>query len=145
MESKTDIKIKIGDFCATIIDLKKKRADIEAKYIAEISYYDNTIEEYEDEIKRLMQENNITDSYDDSRELFASFEIKTSEKFNTNLFKKKEKNIYEECRESKPRFNQKLVKDKYPDIYKKYMDITETKVLKIEQKEMEDDYDDFLD
>lgn len=139
---KVEVTIKVGDHAATILDLRKQKAEIVRKYDKELKAIERDIAQYEQEIEKILTDNNLNEIYDDSRGLHAVYGINISKTFNSKKVQKMRPNIYKECSPSKPRFDQKILKEKYPEIYEEFTEITETKTLKIEQQFREDYFED---
>jgi len=124
-----DVKTKLSKSLEMLQQLGKDKNKLQEK----LSYLNTEIEGHIIIIKRLMEDNDLTEFYDDNIQMYAKFYIKTIERFNSKLLKDSNPMIYESCRKTSKRFDSNEVKKKYPDVYRSFNEIIEDKILKIEE------------
>jgi len=124
-----DVKTKLSKSLEMLQQLGKDKNKLQEK----LSYLNTEIEGHKIIIKRLMEDNDLPEFYDDNIQMYAKFYIKTTERFNSKLLKDSNPMIYESCRKTSKRFDSNEVKKKYPDVYRSFNEIIEDKILKIEE------------
>ena len=120
-----EIKNKVGSLVEEIFLQQKEQQLLQEK----INTIQQDIIRKEEIIKKIMEERKLYEVYDSSRFIYTTFNVEKRETFNSSGLKKDDPLIYESCRVVSKRFDSKIVKKKYPDIYKNYIQIIESKRL----------------
>lgn len=118
---------------------KEKILELGQRYVAlqkEIEANLRILRDYEDAIGQYLRNVKTTELSSTKFGVKISKKIKTTKKFNSALLKKENIAIYNDCKKpANPRFDKKLVEQKYPQIYDQYFEVDEITSINIEPYE----------
>ncbi len=124
----SDLKIPKLDF--------KKINEIAVKYLnleAEIKTNLQILRDYEFHIDKLMEAVESYTIQDASAGVIIKKIVKESQFFNSKKFKSRYPKQYEECRMPSKTFKQDALMEKYPDLYKEFLENIRNKSISIER------------